>query len=106
MSLNTVRQEDVTGFEKCKGKKVTILPNAPAEVFPINFNRVYAILVNNSSSTITLLFTESNNPSSRDGIPLMGRGSSYEITKNNLYVGKILAASLNTAELSVVECER
>lgn len=106
MALNNVGQNQTAGFDKCKSKKITLSPNVIADIFPANSNRVYAILANTSAPNVSLLFVDPSNALSKDGIPLIGKGSSYEIGQMNLYLGKVSAISSNTAELSVVECER
>lgn len=104
--LNNVGQDQTAGFDKCKSKKITLLPNVITDVFLANSNRTYAILANTSAPNVTVIFVDPNNTLSKEGIPLTGKGSSYEIGQMNLYLGKVSAISYNTAELSVVECER
>lgn len=68
-----------------------------------NPDRVYALFTNISTTPIYLSF--SNYARVREGIPLLTKGSTYEITSINLYTGPVSAihSGTGTKTLCVVE---
>lgn len=94
------------GFATCTSKKMTLTAANSVEVLAPKETRMYAAIINNSGTNVTLIFGNPSNNSVGVGIILMGRGSSYEIGQNNLYRGRVSAVAANTAELSITECER
>lgn len=95
-----------SGFTNCVGKKETLTADTPLSILDANPNREYVCLVLTSEGSVTLLFGGIASGLIGEGIVLTGKGSNYEITKNNLYKGEISAISAATAELAIMECEK
>jgi hypothetical protein len=91
-------------FSKCDNNSINLLANIPASVVDENPNRIYALLMNNSKSDITLIFGDSKGAGVDKGIVLYARGGCFQIDATNLYIGKIAAISANNCKLSFVEC--
>lgn len=90
-------------FTSCINQKQRINPNISTQVLPAKPERIYALIVNLSLVPLTLRFGEGT-AISNEGIPLMGKGASYEITHHNLYRGRIAAIASELVEIAVVEC--
>lgn len=103
--INNVIQ-NLQPFEKCTSKKVSLTAGNSVAILNANLSRMYVAITNISASTITVILGEPSNTALNQGILLMGRGSSFEITQLNWYGGKVSALSSNISELSIVECER
>lgn len=90
-------------FDKAISRKLQLNSNASLQILAANSNRAYAAIINISDSPVTLHFGEGN-AIDRQGILLLTKGSSFELTQFNLFTGRIAATSPNSAELSIVEC--
>lgn len=98
-------QEGLLKYSKpAVSRKVTLTANAPVMLMPANDARVYVAIVNRTANAEVTLTLADPNAAIGAGIPLFNRGSSFEISSNNLYTGKISAVAASNAELSVVEC--
>ncbi|MBD1925763.1 hypothetical protein H6F74_05630 [Trichocoleus sp. FACHB-90] len=98
-------------FDSANNTKLPLLANTAVQVLPANPNRKYAAIVVSSDAEITIALggqTDSNTGVVTgvvigEGIPLLGRGKSYEITSINLYTGQVSAICSVAASLSIVE---
>jgi|GEM_PF-5292560 len=89
--------------------------NTAIVVLPANANRKYAAFVNNNNTDVTLTLGggSSANPiitgspatgvTAGAGIPLLGKGASYEIKPENLYTGIVTLICPSAGSVSVVE---
>ncbi|AFZ31640.1 hypothetical protein Glo7428_3153 [Gloeocapsa sp. PCC 7428] len=101
-SIKTAR-ELLLPFDRASNRRVVLNSNTSTQVMPTNLNRAYMVITNTTNEPVTLLLGEGNAELNR-GIILTARGSSFEITQNNLFVGRIAAIAASAAEISVVEC--
>lgn len=76
----------------------------PSTVIAANSKRLYAAIINNSSSQVTLILGKAGSGSLEKGIPINPLGGSYEINAANLYRGEVCAISTAKVKLSWVEC--
>lgn len=106
MPLNTADQrtprEMLIPLTKSAPKRVTLTPNVPQLILSPNPDRAFVEIVNKDLDEVTLHFGEGN-VAVGVGIPLMTRGSNYEIDSKNLWLGKVTAISLKGSELSITE---
>lgn len=117
MGINNPGSVSVTNnnFATATNASVAYTANTGVVVLPANPNRKYAAFVNNSATeaTLTLGGTSAANPivsgstatgvTIGSGIPLVGKGGSYEIKPENLYTGIVSIISASAGSLSVVE---
>ena len=90
-------------FDRCINRSVSLMPNTSTQILAANDSRAYAAIINNSSGMITISLGDT--PAAlKQGILLIAKGSSFEISQSNLFTGKIFAIAGNAAELSFVEC--
>jgi len=98
-------QSSLVTFSKCTNNITELESEDAKTIVPTNIKRIYAVFVNNSSTTITLILGEPNSGAVDKGITLNPDGGSFEINLSNLYRGKVSAISAIDAKLSWVECE-
>lgn len=98
-------QSGLVTFNKCTNNIAELESEDAKTIVPTNIKRMYAVFVNNSSATITLILGEPNSGAVDKGITLNPYGGSFEINQLNLYRGKVSAISAINAKLSWVECE-
>ena len=91
-------------FSKCSVPKRTALASRTAKsILEPNVNRKYAAIFNYSDSIITLTLQEPNNTLVGQGIPLLPFGT-YEISRENLYKGRVSAICESDADLVSFDC--
>ena len=108
MSLNNLisaalLKDNLITFDKAINKTISVPQNDSVIVLPENPNRIYAIIVNPSKYVVTLNFGEERAEIGK-GLILNGKGSSYEITFLNLFVGAITAICGAKVNIGVIEC--
>lgn len=95
-----------SGFTSAIGKKEILTAGTPLSVLDPNPNREYVSLVLTTAGSVTVLFGSVASGLVGEGIVLTGKGSNYEITKNNPYKGEISAISDDDVELSILEGQK
>ncbi len=101
--LNNFGATETPSFKTCTTNKTSLSANVAKEIIPVNDNRMFALFQNPSGVSITLVLGETTGATVGKGIVLLPYGS-FEITRDNLYTGKISAISSSAAELVYVEC--
>lgn len=98
-----ISSSSVSSFSKCTNSKVNLTANVPVGILSSNSKRMYAAFINNGKADITLVLDDKSKAVIDEGIVIRGYGGSYEITRLNLYTGKISAISAAITHLSFVE---
>lgn len=104
-TINNQQKTNLVAFYKCINNVTELKSEEAKSIISANLKRLYAVFINNTSTTITLILGEPNSGSVERGIILNPYGGSYEINLSNLYRGKISAVCEIDAKLSWVECE-
>ena len=86
----------------CTPYKWDVVSEESQVLLPANDNRKYAIIINtlNTTAWVNLGSTAEIGR----GIPLLGKGGSYEIVSNNMYKGDISIISSELATITGTEC--
>lgn len=87
-------------YVKAVELQLTITTTA-REILPVNPQRQYALIVNNSDTEMRISL--GGTPTTSKGIPLRASGGFYEITSVNLYRGRIAAICSASKTLDLVE---
>lgn len=95
--------KELVAFAKCDHRMQELVANNSRQILPANPNRTYLIIVNFSESDV-FLFLDEQVALLNQGLPLLGKGNHYEITKDNLFRGNIVAICKDAARLSITEC--
>lgn len=103
MSLNNVVAE-FSGFNKGRNLKITLAANTLTNLLAENSKRAYVLLFCYSNTPISIILGDTNLATDPEqGILLIGKGSYYEIKRENLFLGQIRAISSIESRLLVVE---
>lgn len=90
-------------FSNCTNKAISLTPNQSVQAAAVNPARIYLMIVNLSDAIVYVSLGQDRAVVGQ-GLPLFGKRSYLEITKEFLFRERVSLISESPAALSFVEC--